>query len=252
MRPVELERRLQDCLDALGPVCPCRAAPRPHAPRLRVLRTLLTLIVATVVASCGEDTPTSSSSLQASPAGAAEASPEAVAPLVGRWEQTHHCEDLVRAFDAAGLAAVASSCEGKHPQLHFHFFTEAGLFGSLDKNEQQVDDGMYEIIDAHTFTIGDSTFRYTVTGATRLRSNPSSHAHSARRPSHRRRISPPDPGWSASRTKERRGSGCPVRAGAERSEAEVGLTHARRAADRLRGGSGPPGGAGRDGAGGQH
>jgi len=138
----------------------------------RVLRTLLTLIVATVVASCGEDTPTSSSSPQASPAGAAETSSEAVAPLVGRWEQTHHCEDLVRAFDAAGLAAAAPSCEGKHPQLHFHFFTEAGQFGSLDKNEQQVDDGTYEIIDAHTFTIGDSTFRYTVTGRDTLTLEP--------------------------------------------------------------------------------
>jgi hypothetical protein len=78
----------------------------------------------------------------------------------------------VRAFDAAGLAAAAPSCEGKHPQLHFHFFTEAGLFGSLDKNEQQVDDGMYEIIDAHTFTIGDSTFRYAVTGGDTLTLEP--------------------------------------------------------------------------------
>jgi hypothetical protein len=140
----------------------------PH----RVLRTPLTLIVATVVASCSEDTPTSSSSPQASPAGAAETSPEAVAPLVGRWEQTHHCEDLVRAFDAAGLAAAAPSCEGKHPQLHFHFFTEGGLFGSLDKNGQQVDDGTCEIIDGHTFTIGDSTFRYTVTGGDTLTLEP--------------------------------------------------------------------------------
>ena len=104
----------------------------------RVLRTLLTLTVATVMASCGEDTPTSSPSPQASPAGATETSPEAVTPLVGRWEQTHYCEDLVRAFDAAGLAAAAPSCEGKHPQLHFHFFTEGGQFGSLDKNGQQV------------------------------------------------------------------------------------------------------------------
>jgi hypothetical protein len=46
------------------------------------------------------------------------------------------------------------------------------VFGSLDKNEQQVDDGTYEIIDAHTFTIGDSTFRYTVTGGDTLTLEP--------------------------------------------------------------------------------
>lgn len=139
----------------------------------RALRTLEILIVAAIVVSCGEDaaSPQTSGSLppQASPTAS---SSEAAAPLVGRWEQTHHCEDLVRAFDTAGFAAAAPSCEGKHPQLHFHFFTEGGLFGSLDKNGQQVDDGTYEIIDAHTFTIGNSTFRYTVTGGDTLTLEP--------------------------------------------------------------------------------
>ena len=132
----------------------------------RALRTLLTLIVATVVASCGGDTPTPQSSPQAPPTGAASgSSPEAVASLVGRWEQTRECEDLVRAFEAADLEAIAPpSCKGKHPQVHAHFFTESGQFGSLDKNSQQVDDGTYEITDGHTFRIGDSTFRYTITG----------------------------------------------------------------------------------------
>jgi hypothetical protein len=70
----------------------------------------------------------------------------------------------VRAFEAAALESIAPpSCKGKHPQVHAHFFTESGQFGSLDKNAQQVDDGTYEIIDGHTFRIGDSTFRYTIT-----------------------------------------------------------------------------------------
>jgi hypothetical protein len=77
------------------------------------------------------------------------------------------------------------------PSAAFPLFTEDGLFGSLDKNGQQADDGTYEIVDTHTFSIGDSTFRYTVTGATRSCSNPSSHAHSAGRSSHRHRTSPP-------------------------------------------------------------
>jgi hypothetical protein len=93
-------------------------------------------------------------------------------PLVGRWEQTHHCDDLVQAFDDVGLEAIAPSCKGKHPQLHFHFFTASGQFGSLDKNEQQVDDGTYEIIDAHTFQIGESTFQYDVTGGDTLTLEP--------------------------------------------------------------------------------
>lgn len=132
----------------------------------RALQPLLALIVATVVASCGGGTPTSPSSPQPSPTDAAsETSPEAVVPLVGRWEQTRECKDLVRAFEAADLGAIAPpSCRGKHPQVHAHFFTESGQFGSLDKNAQPVDDGTYEIIDRHTFRIGDSTFRYTITG----------------------------------------------------------------------------------------
>jgi hypothetical protein len=123
------------------------------------LRAVMSLILATVVASCGGSTPTPESSPQAAPTASA------VASLVGRWEQTRECEDLVRAFEAADLEAIAPpSCKGKHPQVHAHFFTESGQFGSLDKNGQPVDDGTYEIIDADTFRIGDSTFRYTITG----------------------------------------------------------------------------------------
>ena len=46
--------------------------------------------------------------------------------------------------------------------MHAHFFTESGEFGSLDKNGQPVDDGTYEVIDADTFRIGDSAFRYSI------------------------------------------------------------------------------------------
>ncbi len=58
------------------------------------------------------------------------------------------------------------------PSAALPLLTEGGLFGSLDENGQQVDDGTYEIIDAHTFTIGDSTFRYTVTGGETLTLEP--------------------------------------------------------------------------------
>lgn len=147
------------------------------------------------MASCGGDTPTSPSSPQASPPDAAsETSPEAVAPLVGRWEQTRECEDLVRAFEAAALESIAPpSCKGKHPQVHAHFFTESGQFGSLGKNAQQ--DGTYKIIDGHTFRIGDSTFRYTITGNDTLTLEPVSTREQRREALLHRRNSRRPTGW---------------------------------------------------------
>ena len=133
----------------------------------RMQRIFAVLFMAAVVVSCGKDASGMSNSQRSPTSAASTSSPEPIASLVGRWKQIHHCDDLVRAFDAAALGAVAPSCKGKHPQLHFHFFTESGQFGSLDKNEQQVDDGTYEIIDAHTFQIGESTFSTTSRAATR-------------------------------------------------------------------------------------
>ena len=51
------------------------------------------------------------------------------------------------------------------PREHSHFFTATGQFGSLDYNHQQVDDGMYEIVNDHTVLIGDgpSEFKYLIT-----------------------------------------------------------------------------------------
>lgn len=38
--------------------------------------------------------------------------------------------------------------------VHYHFFDAEGVFGSLDQNEQQDDDGSYTISGTHTFKIG--------------------------------------------------------------------------------------------------
>lgn len=35
------------------------------------------------------------------------------------------------------------------PQLHSHFFTPTGSFGSLDQFQNQVDDGTYVIVDSN-------------------------------------------------------------------------------------------------------
>jgi hypothetical protein len=50
--------------------------------------------------------------------------------------------------------------------VHYHFFDAAGSFGSLNQNEEPVDDGAYTILDSDTFKIGHSKFRYAVRGDT--------------------------------------------------------------------------------------
>jgi hypothetical protein len=109
-------------------------------------------------------------------------------PLVGRWERVNECPQLVKALNQAGLGAIAPSvagdyfpeaspkqlagkddlCKGAEPFVHSHFFDDVGMFGSLDENEDQVDDGMYEILDDGRFRIGNAdvgaVFRYEIDG----------------------------------------------------------------------------------------
>ena len=59
------------------------------------------------------------------------------------------------------LAQKDDICEGAVPRVHSHFFTETGLFGSLDYNDQQVDDGEYEIVDDDTVLIGGGPSEFT-------------------------------------------------------------------------------------------
>src|SRR5262249_2142847 len=99
---------------------------------------------------------------------AAHSAPAARVPsgLQGRWSQTHSCAQLVAALRSAGLGRAAPAivgdyfphstpkqlaqktdiCSGATPQVHSHFFTAAGAFGSVDQHSQQVDDGSYTIL----------------------------------------------------------------------------------------------------------
>ena len=117
-------------------------------------------------AGCGSDEPTPAA--DASPATTAattETSPGSVgeSAIVGRWQRVHKCGELLNALDKAGLREVAPRivgeeyfpdvpaaelaqkdelCEGaKSPFVHSHFFDGVGRFGSLDENENQVDEG---------------------------------------------------------------------------------------------------------------
>jgi hypothetical protein len=108
----------------------------------------------------------------------------AASSIVGRWQQSHTCDQLVSALNTLGLGSLAPGvvgdyfpdqtgeelaakpdiCSGALPQLHSHFFTGSGLFGSLDQFKNQVDDGTYVIVDSNTFMIGDATFDYSIHG----------------------------------------------------------------------------------------
>jgi hypothetical protein len=137
----------------------------------------------------GADAPTTEGTPSPSSTVAPSSPSSPVALIVGRWRQpadVHTCENFVRGMDEEGLlAAVQSSppyvpgdswqqvaerfCKGSLEDwnvVHEHFFDAEGVFGSLNQDEQQVDDGTYTILDTHTFKIGRSKFRYTVRGNT--------------------------------------------------------------------------------------
>jgi hypothetical protein len=137
-------------------------------------RRLLIVVVMSLAAGIGSLVPTTA-------AGASTSS-----TIVGRWQQSHTCDQLVTSLNQLGLGSLAPGvvgdyfpdqtpaelaakpdiCSGATPQLHSHFFTPSGFFGSLDQFQNQVDDGTYVIVDSNTFMIGDATFDYSVSGGT--------------------------------------------------------------------------------------
>ena len=104
--------------------------------------------------------------------------------LVGTWERVTRCKELVHALEKAGLdqfvldnvvgngflpgvtspdqiADPKHPCKGAVPRVHAHFFTADGQFGSLDFTGQQVDAGVYTIIEPGTVVIDNGDFRAT-------------------------------------------------------------------------------------------
>jgi len=88
-----------------------------------MFRRLFTIVVSALILGVATLSPT-----------AAIGSP-ATAPLVGRRQQSHTCDELVSALNALGLGSLAP-----------------------------VDDGTYVIVDSNTFMIGDATFDYSIHG----------------------------------------------------------------------------------------
>jgi hypothetical protein len=144
----------------------------------------LAVAMGVLMAYGGPSIASTSSGGDASPeAEATDVTAAATAPLVGRWMQVHTCDQLVAGLEGAGLGAIAPSvigdyfpdataeelaakedpCSGARPQRHFHFFDAAGLFGSLDQFEQQVDDGTYTM-EGDTLLINDGAWTFTISG----------------------------------------------------------------------------------------
>jgi hypothetical protein len=148
------------------------------------------LLLLLVAAGCGGSSGPSSPAAETVGEPTTSTSAAPAEPLVGEWQRVNKCAELVRVLEEAGfeeftLEAIAGAelvpgvvndpdliadpahpCKGAVPRKHSHFFTPDGLFGSLDQNRNQVDDGSYEIVDDRTFAIGDTTFHYRVHGDT--------------------------------------------------------------------------------------
>lgn len=131
----------------------------------------LTLVT---VAGCGGDQPAES-------AKSAESAESVQDGLVGEWHRAQSCQQVLAAFEAAGLAesqrgwlqgnffggspgpADGDPCAGADgPLEHDHYFTGDGRFGSHDENGEAVDDGDYRKVDADTvaFPSHAREFRY--------------------------------------------------------------------------------------------
>ena len=111
------------------------------------------------------------------------------ASIVGRWQTIRTCQGLVVDLQKVGLHALAPNmvgdyfpnvtpqalakkknlCQGAKPQIHAHFFTRDGKFGSIDQHGQQVDDGSYRV-NGSRLTISNSdvsgSFRFRTQGKT--------------------------------------------------------------------------------------
>jgi len=150
----------------------------PEPVKTRLCLALVGLALS--AAGCGSDEPpaaqrasSGSTTSAATPTTAGTAAADS--DLVGLWRRVNKCPELIGALEEAGLGAAAASvagdyfpgarpeelaekkdlCEGARPFVHYHFFDAEGRFGSLDEQQDQVDDGMYEIIDEERFRIGN-------------------------------------------------------------------------------------------------
>jgi Tol biopolymer transport system component len=127
------------------------------------MKQSLAVLVGAAVIAAGSDTTVDSS--PASPG----STPSAASAIVGSWHRAQTCEEMLAAFDAAGLTeshlgwlqgnffggesgpTEGDVCAGAQgPLEHSHFFTVDGAFGSHDEHGEEVDHGDYVVVDEDT------------------------------------------------------------------------------------------------------
>jgi hypothetical protein len=170
-----------------GAAVVARIAARAEVSAMREIRPFVSVAVVSLLPLAACSSSPEGGNADASARASPPESTKPVAALVGRWEESadvHTCESFVRGMNTEHLLAAvkrpALSVPGQTWQQvaddfcdpgpsdfgteHSHFFDEFGNFGSVDEGNNQVDNGTYTIVNAHTMRIGESTFRYDVSG----------------------------------------------------------------------------------------
>ena len=161
-------------------------------PRMVWIAALLASVVP--AGGCGADTDSGAAPTTSQEA-AASSTQTAIPELTGSWHRAQTCEEMLAAFEEAGLAESrrgwlqgnfyggksgpkkGDPCVGAEgPLEHDHFFTADGAFGSHDQNGEEVDGGDFEVVDDDTVSFpshaeefgydGDLVVDYTVSGDT--------------------------------------------------------------------------------------
>jgi len=166
---------------------------------MRSVIVTIGLVLALVGCSASQDGRSSSPRTAVTPGGTNSSTAPAPPPqLVGRWQRTITCSELVSELKLYRLAPLAPyawlsqtsstgtssfapgspkpteahPCTGAIPRVHSHFFDATGRFGSLDWLGDPVDDGSYRILDAQSMRIGGVRFKYQITDGDTLQLTP--------------------------------------------------------------------------------
>lgn len=158
-----------------------------------LIRIATALLISCVLVACGEPSQTESEPESSTPTSSQTTTSPTEPALVGKWWRVTTCEERVQALRKAGLGKFAAEhaagegwipgvtsreqlkdpkhpCQGAVPLAHSHYFTNDGLFGSRDDENNQVDDGTYRLSNDRTVVItkefGEVTFHFKIRGAT--------------------------------------------------------------------------------------
>lgn len=148
-----------------------RWQPKRRRSRSLVPAVAVGIVVLVTSACTATATPSGSVSVAPSAPTSPSASPAITSEIVGYWHRPQTCEEMLAAFQAAGLAESHvgwaqgnffggergptgdDPCAGAQgPLEHSHWFTADGEFGSHDEDGEEVDFGDYALVDSDTLS----------------------------------------------------------------------------------------------------